>query len=118
MNTIAGFGGVDALLSADGAVAHGALQRAGKRSGTSTCRERCRWWSRACASGFFLCFASVLGGETLSSAAGVGYAIAHAGELLESPRMYAWIVLVLATTIVLNVLVSRLGAKPRVYCTA
>lgn len=52
--------------------------------------------------GFFICFASVLGGETLSSASGVGHQIARQGELLNSPPMYAWIVVVLAATLLLN----------------
>jgi ABC-type nitrate/sulfonate/bicarbonate transport system permease component len=53
--------------------------------------------------GFFICFASVLGGETLSSASGIGHQIARQGELLNSAPMYAWIVVVLAVTVVLNV---------------
>jgi len=108
LNTIAGFGGVDALLL-----------RSARSLGAS------RWQLfrhvylpgalpvvvTGLRIGFFLCFASVLGGETLSSAAGVGHAIAHAGELLESAQMYAWIVFVLATTIVLNLIVSTLEAR-------
>jgi ABC-type nitrate/sulfonate/bicarbonate transport system permease component len=56
--------------------------------------------------GFFITFASVLGGETLSSASGVGHQIAHEGDLLESPPMFAWIAIVLAVTIVLNLTLS------------
>jgi ABC-type nitrate/sulfonate/bicarbonate transport system permease component len=52
--------------------------------------------------GFFICFASVLGGETLSSASGVGHQIARQGELLNSPPMFAWIVVVLTATLFLN----------------
>jgi ABC-type nitrate/sulfonate/bicarbonate transport system permease component len=55
---------------------------------------------------FFICFASVLGGETLSSVAGVGRNIALAAELMEPARMYAWIAFVLLTAITLNLLVS------------
>ena len=55
--------------------------------------------------GFFICFASVLGGETISSVAGIGRNIAHAAELMESARMYAWIVFVIATSVTLNLLV-------------
>ena len=108
LNTIAGFGGVDALLL-----------RSARSLGAS------RWQTfrhvylpgalpvvvTGLRIGFFLCFASVLGGETLSSAAGVGHEIAHAGELLESAQMYAWIVFVLATTIVLNLIVSALETR-------
>jgi ABC-type nitrate/sulfonate/bicarbonate transport system permease component len=56
--------------------------------------------------GFFICFASVLGGETLSSVAGVGRNIALAAELMEPARMYAWIAFVVLTAIALNFLVS------------
>jgi ABC-type nitrate/sulfonate/bicarbonate transport system permease component len=56
--------------------------------------------------GFFICFASVLGGETLSSVAGVGRNIAMAAELMEPARMYAWIAFVVLTAITLNLLVS------------
>jgi ABC-type nitrate/sulfonate/bicarbonate transport system permease component len=56
--------------------------------------------------GFFIAFASVLGGETLSSASGIGHAIAHEGDLLESPPMFAWIVIVLSVTVVLNLVLS------------
>jgi ABC-type nitrate/sulfonate/bicarbonate transport system permease component len=55
--------------------------------------------------GFFICFASVLGGETISSVAGVGRNIAHAAELMESARMYAWIVFVICTSVTLNLIV-------------
>jgi ABC-type nitrate/sulfonate/bicarbonate transport system permease component len=56
--------------------------------------------------GFFICFASVLGGETLSSVAGIGRNIALAAELMEPARMYAWIAFVVLTAIALNFLVS------------
>jgi ABC-type nitrate/sulfonate/bicarbonate transport system permease component len=56
--------------------------------------------------GFFICFASVLGGETLSSVAGIGRNIALAAELMEPARMYAWIAFVVLTTITLNLIVS------------
>jgi ABC-type nitrate/sulfonate/bicarbonate transport system permease component len=52
--------------------------------------------------GFFICFASVLGGETLSSASGVGHQIARQGELLNSAPMFAWIFVVLAAALILN----------------
>jgi ABC-type nitrate/sulfonate/bicarbonate transport system permease component len=61
--------------------------------------------------GFFICFASVLGGETLLSRTGLGHQIAYAAELMESARMYAWIVLVIAISASLNALVSRIEAR-------
>jgi ABC-type nitrate/sulfonate/bicarbonate transport system permease component len=61
--------------------------------------------------GFFICFASVLGGETLLSRTGLGHQIAYAAELMESARMYAWIVLVIAISASLNAVVSRIEAR-------
>ena len=58
--------------------------------------------------GFFICFASVLGGETLSSVAGVGRNIALSAELMEPARMYAWIVFVIITAIVLNMVMTSI----------
>ena len=65
--------------------------------------------------GFFISFASVLGGETLSSAVGVGRNIALAAELMEPARMYAWIVFVVLTAIVLNAIVSQVENRRRDY---
>ena len=63
--------------------------------------------------GFFICFASVLGGETISSVAGVGRAIALAAELMEPARMYAWIVFVIVIALALNALVSAIENRMR-----
>jgi ABC-type nitrate/sulfonate/bicarbonate transport system permease component len=63
--------------------------------------------------GFFICFASVLGGETISSVSGVGRNIALAAELMEPARMYAWIVFVILAALVLNALVSVLENRMR-----
>jgi ABC-type nitrate/sulfonate/bicarbonate transport system permease component len=63
--------------------------------------------------GFFICFASVLGGETISSVSGVGRNIALAAELMEPARMYAWIVFVVLAALVLNALVSALENRMR-----
>jgi ABC-type nitrate/sulfonate/bicarbonate transport system permease component len=56
--------------------------------------------------GFFICFAAVLGGETLSSVAGIGRNIALAAELMEPARMYAWITFVVLTALILNLVLS------------
>jgi ABC-type nitrate/sulfonate/bicarbonate transport system permease component len=56
--------------------------------------------------GFFICFAAVLGGETLSSVAGIGRNIALAAELMEPARMYAWITFVVLTALMLNLVLS------------
>jgi len=63
--------------------------------------------------GFFICFASVLGGETISSVSGVGRNIALAAELMEPARMYAWIAFVIVAALVLNALVSALENRMR-----
>jgi ABC-type nitrate/sulfonate/bicarbonate transport system permease component len=61
--------------------------------------------------GFVICIASVLGGETLASAAGVGKSIALAAELMETARLYAWIAFVVIVSVMLNLLV--LAAESR-----
>lgn len=63
--------------------------------------------------GFFICFASVLGGETISSVSGVGRNIALAAELMEPARMFAWISVVIVTAMVLNGIVSALENRMR-----
>ena len=63
--------------------------------------------------GFFICFASVLGGETISSVSGVGRNIALAAELMEPARMYAWILFVILAALGLNSLVSALENRMR-----
>lgn len=61
--------------------------------------------------GFYICFAAVLGGETLLSRTGLGHQIAFSAELMETARMYAWILFVIAITTTLNALVSRIEAR-------
>ena len=63
--------------------------------------------------GFFICFASVLGGETISSVSGAGRNIALAAELMEPARMFAWIVFVIALALALNGLVSAVENRMR-----
>ena len=46
--------------------------------------------------GFFVCFAAVLGGETLSAVSGLGHQVASAAQLMDSARMFAWILVVIA----------------------
>ena len=55
----------------------------------------------------------MLGGETISSVSGVGRNIALAAELMEPARMYAWIVVVIATALVLNTAVSGIENRMR-----
>jgi ABC-type nitrate/sulfonate/bicarbonate transport system permease component len=61
--------------------------------------------------GFFICIASVLGGETLAAAAGIGKSIALSAELMETARLYAWIAFVVIASVMLNLL--ALAAETR-----
>lgn len=63
--------------------------------------------------GFFICFASVLGGETISSVAGIGRNIALAAELMEPARMYSWILFVILTSVTLNMCVYSVETHMR-----
>jgi ABC-type nitrate/sulfonate/bicarbonate transport system permease component len=63
--------------------------------------------------GFFICFASVLGGETISSVAGIGRNIALAAELMEPARMYAWITFVVCTSVTLNMIMASIEDQSR-----
>jgi ABC-type nitrate/sulfonate/bicarbonate transport system permease component len=54
--------------------------------------------------GFFICIASVLGGETLAATAGIGRATALAAELMETAKLYAWISFVVCMSVMLNLL--------------
>ncbi len=58
--------------------------------------------------GFFICFATVLGGETLSSISGLGHEVANSAQLMDSSRMFAWILVVIATSFCLVMLAGRL----------
>ena len=103
LNTIAGFSGVDRLF----------LRAAQSQGATRVQMLRYIFvpgaWPIVLTGlriGFFITFASVLGGETLSSASGIRHAIAHEGDLLDSPVMFAWIAIVVTVTIVLNLVLS------------
>ncbi len=58
--------------------------------------------------GFFICFATVLGGETLSSISGLGHEVANSAQLMDSGRMFAWILVVIATSFCLVLLAGLL----------
>jgi ABC-type nitrate/sulfonate/bicarbonate transport system permease component len=58
-----------------------------------------------------ICIASVLGGETISATNGVGHAIALAAELMETPRMYAWVVYVVIVVVALNMVLSAIETR-------
>ncbi len=58
--------------------------------------------------GFVICFASVLGGETIASAVGIGHNISLSAEQMEPGRLYAWISFVTITAITLNLLITSM----------
>lgn len=64
--------------------------------------------------GLILSFLSVLGGEMIASFAGLGHQIADSSQAMDAERMYAWILIVIAVSTVLNLALSqleRLGAR-------
>ena len=65
--------------------------------------------------GFFICFASVLGGEAISSASGIGHNIALAAELFEPAQMYAWILCVVAAALALSAGASAIENRFREF---
>ena len=108
LNTIAGFSGIDPLF----------LRAARSQGATRPQLLRHIFlpgaWPVVLSGlriGFFITFASVLGGETLSSASGVGHQIAHEGDLLESAPMFAWIAIVLSVTVALNLALTLIEKR-------
>lgn len=63
--------------------------------------------------GFTICMLSILGSETIASLAGLGHHIVELAEDMEMPRMFAYIVFVVAMVAILNVVVSLLEARGR-----
>jgi ABC-type nitrate/sulfonate/bicarbonate transport system permease component len=108
LNTIAGFSGVDELYL-----------RSVRSMGASSFQQFRYVYLPAAMPvtltglriGFFICIASVLGGETLAAAAGVGKSIALSAELMETARLYAWISFVVLVSVMLNLL--ALAAETR-----
>jgi ABC-type nitrate/sulfonate/bicarbonate transport system permease component len=60
--------------------------------------------------GSVICISSVLGGETISAANGLGHSIALAGEMLNSAQMYAWVCYVVVIVVVINKSLSGIEA--------
>ena len=63
--------------------------------------------------GFFICFASILAGEAIASASGIGHEIALAAELFEPAKMYAWIVCVVVAALALSAGVTAIENRFR-----
>jgi ABC-type nitrate/sulfonate/bicarbonate transport system permease component len=108
LNTIAGFSSVDELYL-----------RAARAMGASSVQQFRHVYLPGALPvtltglriGFFICIASVLGGETLAAAAGIGKSIALSAELMETARLYAWIAFVVIASVMLNLL--ALAAETR-----
>jgi ABC-type nitrate/sulfonate/bicarbonate transport system permease component len=60
--------------------------------------------------GLILTFIAVVAGEMVSSLQGIGYMISWLGELMETSRMYAYILLIVLMAMALNGLLSLLGS--------
>jgi ABC-type nitrate/sulfonate/bicarbonate transport system permease component len=63
--------------------------------------------------GFTVALLAILGSETIASLAGLGHHIVQLAENMEMARMFAYIVFVVAITVLLNGLVSHLEARGR-----
>jgi ABC-type nitrate/sulfonate/bicarbonate transport system permease component len=63
--------------------------------------------------GFTVALLAILGSETIASLAGLGHHIVQLAENMEMARMFAYIVFVVAITVLLNSLVSHLEARWR-----
>ena len=63
--------------------------------------------------GFTIALFSVIGSETLASFAGLGHRIVDLAEVLDTPRMFAYIVFVIVIVTLLNTLMSALEARGR-----
>jgi ABC-type nitrate/sulfonate/bicarbonate transport system permease component len=63
--------------------------------------------------GFTVALLSIIGSETIASLAGLGHRIVHQAEAMEMPRMFAYIVFVVAIAAFLNAVVSGLEARGR-----
>jgi ABC-type nitrate/sulfonate/bicarbonate transport system permease component len=63
--------------------------------------------------GLVLGFLSILGGETITSNAGIGHDIVTMAESLEPAKMFAYIVVAIAVAMALNALTSYVEARGR-----
>ncbi len=106
LNTIAGFANVDELYL-----------RASRAMGASSLSQFRYVYLPAALPvtitglriGFFICIAAVLGGETLAALSGIGKSIALSAELMETARLFAWIVTVSVTLNLLALAAERRG---------
>ena len=61
--------------------------------------------------GFVLSFLGIIGGETIASVSGLGHRIIWYAELLETVKMFAYIVFVILLAILLNAILSWIEAR-------
>jgi ABC-type nitrate/sulfonate/bicarbonate transport system permease component len=61
--------------------------------------------------GFTVALLAIIGSETIASLAGLGHRIVHLAESMDMARMFAYIAFVVAIAAILNTLVSRLEAR-------
>ena len=63
--------------------------------------------------GFILTFLSIIGSESIASLAGLGHRIVWYAEALETPKMFAYIVIVVLLAMLLNTIVAALELRRR-----
>ena len=57
-----------------------------------------------------LALVTIIAGEFISGAAGVGYQLGAASQMLDTPTLFAWIVVACALTVLVNLAFTLLGA--------
>lgn len=106
LNTIAGFASVDRTYI-----------RAARSMGASK-SHMMRYLLIPCAlpvvtaglrMGLILSFLSVIGGEMIASFAGLGHQIAGSSQAMDPEMMYAWILIVICLSVLLNLVLSRVS---------
>ena len=63
--------------------------------------------------GFIITFLSILGAETLTSFSGLGHQIVALGDMMDTAKMYGYIVFVVIISVALNVTVTALERRAR-----
>jgi ABC-type nitrate/sulfonate/bicarbonate transport system permease component len=64
--------------------------------------------------GMVLSFLAIIGGETIASFAGLGHEVSDSSQAMDAELMYAWIVIIIAVSALLNLALSqleKLGAR-------
>jgi ABC-type nitrate/sulfonate/bicarbonate transport system permease component len=110
LNTIQGFGGVDAIYlrmaRSTGATKAQLLRRILIPAAAPTILNGVRL-------GLMLCFLAIIGGETIASLEGLGHRIVWYAEGMQMTNMFAYIVFVILIATVMNVCLSLLEMRRR-----